>query len=243
MKRIYVALMLSLFVVTVNAEEQLQKSNYPELQVIPLASERVKMESQTDGSKFIGGYGMYVGSAIATMGAGIYALTDPSKNNSDNKIVGALNVGVGATFAGLGLYFGRFQHPYRVANNSLSKMSTKSTSEALIKERMAEEQIDDIASFNYRLRIMTGIAQTALAVGLFATGKDEKSDTEAGGTNTTSYIAGGIVLTSAIINFVVPHPYEKVSDVQKTYKKRIVTYNIYPTVMGRGTGLIAGIEF
>ena len=205
-----------------------QNVQYPELLVVPKASKRLQLEMQNNKKSLFDGYSMYIGSTTATLISGIYSFAEMPKDNSNSKIVASLTTAVGGLFTGLGCYLALLRNPYQDAYSSINKLPSKSTNNKLIRERLAEENIDRIASFNMRLRILTGIAQIAMGGAIAATVQNN--------------YAAGITVVAGLFNMIFPHPSENVSSLQKSYKKKIYA-SITPAIVMNGAGLMANIRF
>jgi len=244
MKKIVIILMAAvLFPICAFAEKG--DLRYPELRVTPLASERLNIEVKKESESRFRGYELYLASALVTSLSGIYGLTDKSKNNSDNETANYLTIATGAAFAGIGSYLAFVSTPYHEASIPVKAMKTGTVYDRLVKERMSEERIDNIARFNRRLRIFTGIVQVGLSIALAATSEDEDDESTAvdeSGANTTALYAAGLTFAAGVTNFIFTHPSERVSALQKSYKKKIYSY-VVPSVFKDGAGFVAGIKF
>ena len=245
MKKISLIWVLSLFM----AAEMLyanDKIAYPELLVVPKASERLQMEADREKNEILNGYELYLASVGVTMLSGVFSQLNKDSRNPDNEKVNYLTMGVGAAFSGVAAYLALSGTPYLNADKLIKKMPADNEKLQLIKERIAEERIDEIARFNKRLRYFTSFAQIGLGIALMATSSvedhDEDSDTHRDIKNTNSIYAGGANIAAALFNIFLCHPSETVSGKQKEYKKKIYTY-LLPAVYKDGAGLIAGIGF
>jgi hypothetical protein len=218
------------------------KNSYPELLVVPKASERLELQARLEREDILRGYSIYLASTSVTMLSGVLSHLNSDSRNPDNRKVNYLTIGVGAAFTGVAGYLALSSTPYLNAAIMVKKLPAGNEKYQLIKERIAEERIDEIARFNKRLRYFTGFAQIGLGIALMATSRVELDESDKEIKNNNSIYAGGANIAAALFNMFICHPSETISKKQKEYKKKIFTY-ILPSVYKDGAGLIAGIGF
>ena len=121
--------------------------DYPELQVVPKASERLNMEIQADRNSIIGNYWAVQVSAVALMVAGSNAAgkyreenlsTDQKKENQFASQMGLL---FGGMWISTSLYVD-YSFSYNKSLNEIKKITGKDKKSALLRERMAEEALE-----------------------------------------------------------------------------------------------------
>ncbi|MBL6990577.1 MAG: hypothetical protein ISR65_12400 [Bacteriovoracaceae bacterium] len=225
--------------------------SYPELNVTPRASERLRLEAINERRKSMGVYRPIQISALMTMIAGISTLgntkVDPDwdKNNpgksNPNKIFPYVGIGVGLTWiAGTYLMGKSYYRPYQrrygqIKNNTkLKGKSVLSKRLMLLKERMAEEAISDAASVGVRL-VWMSIISNAVASGLMASAAEKDS---------VGQILSGLSVAISFAPLIFSNRWRKVYWNHQKYKKRIyapvasgtilfdpVTKKTYPGVM------------
>lgn len=121
------------------AKSEKEQFDYPELMVVPRASERIQMEAQQEPSRQFTTYIPIQLSALATTAAGIVCL------QSKDKWYSAAGIGVGGGWLLLTSLLTFTYHPYQTAVSGIS-FSTHSASarEQLKSERLAEEALQKI---------------------------------------------------------------------------------------------------
>jgi hypothetical protein len=144
---------------------------YPELQVVPRASERLRLEAKEErGSWFIMHWPLEL-SGLATLTNGLMA-NGYKKNLSDNgdeefRTINTFTSVVGAGWLIGGLVMGG-QKPYARGYRAISGKSAKDERSALLRERLAEESLERPAKVmrvlkhfsvisNFSMNVLTGI--------------------------------------------------------------------------------------
>ncbi len=150
----------------------LNSMGYPELQVVPRASERLRIEAKDErGSWFIMHWPIEL-SGLATMANGLmadsYKKDDLSASGADQfTTIKTLTTVVGAGWLVGGLVIGG-QKPYAQGQRALSKAAPKDERAALLRERLAEEALERPAKVmrvlkhfsvisNFSMNLLTGI--------------------------------------------------------------------------------------
>ena len=117
---------------------------YPELQVVPRASERLRIEAKAEsGSWWVMHWPVQL-SGLATLGVGLMDSQDTDLNAEEKD--SAENISLIAKAVGAGWLVGGVilgaQRPYSRGQKSVSKINEKSERATLLKERMAEEVLE-----------------------------------------------------------------------------------------------------
>lgn len=193
----------------------LNSMGYPELQVVPRASERLRIEAKEErGSWFVMHWPIEL-SGLATLYNGLTADNNLKSNlssneRSDAKTIHTFTAAVGAAWVTGGLILG-FQRPYAQGYRSLSKGQPKDDRQALMRERLAEEALERPARVMRVLKhisVITNFSMNALS----AIHLDDQGKVVAG--------------TAAVLAFL-PYMFEDhtiaVHDKHIEYKKKIYT--------------------
>lgn len=142
----------------------LNNIEYPELQVVPRASERLYTEALAeDDLPFLMYWPMEI-SAVFTLYAGIVSKgtykeslpTETQKNNSDSASMIAQSTG--AAWLGLSLFLA-YKKPYVDAYNRIKKMKTNNKRAEIFKERIAEEEMERIHNLSVKLNWLSALTQ------------------------------------------------------------------------------------
>jgi hypothetical protein len=120
--------------------------SYPELQVVPRASERLRMEAKAEASHWYFEHWTFELSGLATLGVGLTSSSRQKQNLSDSEKDSSRSIAQGATAVGAGwliggLVFGSLQ-PYRAGMKNISRYGGKDDRSALTRERLAEEALE-----------------------------------------------------------------------------------------------------
>lgn len=158
----------------------LNAMGYPELQVVPRASERLRMEAKDErGNWFVAHWPIEL-SGIVTMGVGLTnqvrdGLSD--KEETDAKMIKNLTTATGAAWLIGGLVLG-IQKPYATGYYRIGK-PVKDERGALMRERLAEESLERPAK-TMRVLQHISVATNFVMNGLSAIYADDKGRVVAG---------------------------------------------------------------
>lgn len=207
LKELLIATILLLpFFGKIQAEE---KSDYPELQVTPRASERLVLESGYEKEKPYAFQSPITISALITLTT---ALTHDTELSKDSKSQ-AKNAGVivGAGWLALNLWMGYYYRGYESASVKVSSIQSKTAREQLIKERMAEEEINRLGRIGKTMK-WASFATNFLA-GSYMGSKAVK--------DSKSQVYSGITIVASFLPIIFSNHFEEVSNEQHSYKKKI----------------------
>ncbi len=129
-----------------DVSEILSSMGYPELQVVPRASERIKMEAKAEsGSWFVTHWPIQL-SGLVTLYIGQTSTSRfrddlSSKNEDDANTIALITKAVGAAWLVGGVAIGA-QRPYLSGLRSINKYSGKDERAQLLRERLAEEALE-----------------------------------------------------------------------------------------------------
>lgn len=146
----------------------LNSMGYPELQVVPRASERVRIEAKEErGSWFYMHWPVEL-SGLATMTNGLMAPSNKrddlsTKDEDQFKSVNMFTTAVGAAWIAGGLVIGG-QKPYARGLRSMGTKAPKDERGALLRERLAEESLERPARVMRVLRHVSVISNFSMNV-------------------------------------------------------------------------------
>lgn len=192
----------------VNAEE---KNDYPELQVTPKASERIALESEYEKVKPWSFQSPITYSAIVTIAASmvqggkIDLKKDPEENS---KKVGLL---VGGSWLALNAYMAYQYQGYSSAHSKISSLPAKTAREQLIKERMAEEEINQLGRIGKTMKWAS--FATNFVAGGYMLSKAKK--------DSNAQVFDGVAIAASFLPLIFSNHFESVSNEQHQYKKKI----------------------
>jgi len=195
---------------------------YPELQVSPRASERIAMESRTEAKTRRTQLLPMQISALSTLlaGAGAPNPTDPEKKDRDDvKYSRQVAIGVGLSWLAFSYFFNEDYVPYSRASALLKTLPAKTPQEELVRERIAEEQIEAASTLGKQM--MWASVTTNIAAAAYL------------GNNTVNegqvYAATAALL--ALTPIVFRDRWQTVNNYHQEYKKRIYGPIALPTLM------------
>ena len=125
---------------------------YPELQVTPRATKRIRLEMRGEaGNAWTSNLPVQL-SALATLAAGMSSGTDIDIEKDESKISQMVAIGVGATWLAATTWAASAYRPYRSMSRKLKKLRYKSKRDKLTAERLAEEEINSLRRIGKRIR-------------------------------------------------------------------------------------------
>lgn len=193
--------------------EILDSMGYPELQVVPRASERLKIEAKQESSNWYVAHWPVELSGLATLAVGVMAtqkddLTDKQKDDADT--VSMLTKGVGLGWIVGGVLLGA-QKPYGRGKRSVDKIQGKDERAALLRERLSEEALERPAKTMRILRHVAVVTNFTMNVATMAYADDK------------SLVTAGVAAVLAFLPYMFEDPSIAVYDKHIEYKKKIYT--------------------
>lgn len=193
----------------------LNSMGYPELQVVPRASERLRMEAKEErGSWFVMHWPIEL-SGLVTLGVGLTSKGRQKEGLSadekdDANTISTLTTAVGAAWLAGGLVLGG-QKPYARGYRSLPKGTPKDERAALMRERLAEEALERPARVMRVLRhvsVLTNFSMNALS---------------AVHVNDEGKVVAGVAAVLAFLPYMFEDHSVEVHEKHIEYKKKIYT--------------------
>ena len=192
----------------------LDQLEYPELQVTPRASERLMREWRSEKENHWSNYFPTQLSSSALLVAGLRARGDVDSDKSqsdkdDNETVSLLGVIAGGAWLGYTTYQMVSHRPYRKSYRKISRMKKATRRQELVRERMAEEEIDTLARRGRRMRYLSAGTNFVTSVLIASSGRD------------VATLYGGVSALLALGPLFFKTRWEFVSQQHSHYKKRI----------------------
>lgn len=185
----------------------LKSLQYPELQVSPLASERLEIEFNKHEKNQWTNQLMFQVSGLATLLAALSVDADPGKEEAldDAKLAG--------TFVGAGWLIGMSivaatYNPYNT-HSEVNKLPGKTKRQQITKERLAEESLERPANLIRTLKWISWLTQLGASVYIMSEANDD----------TIAYPA--IAAATSFLPLLFKHHWQHVSDQHRLYKKKI----------------------
>ncbi len=197
-------------------DDILKGLDYPELQVVPRASDRLAMETQNEKDYGWVAFWPYQVSSIATVLAGNRlrgnykdnVILDQEKKDSDNLAMAAMAVGIGGL--GLSVYLIK-SDLYGDAYKRIRPMKTTDKRSELLRERMAEEALEKPA---HLINMLTTVSVTLNGLANIAVASQANGDVR-------TYAAVGLV--ASFLPWMFSNRYVDNWNKQLEYKRKIYT--------------------
>lgn len=202
------------------------KLNYPELEVTPRASERLKMlaEKEKNNSLFTP-MAMQI-SAISTLTAGLLQFGSVDEIEDPDKRSPLVGVVVGGAWVGINFYLSQGYRIYNETLNDVNKIAGNGIREQLTRERIAEEGINKAARLASRLKWISAL--TNGGAGVYMLGNVEK--------DTAAQIMGAVSVAAAFAPILFESDWESVARDQRAYKKKVYGPIFTSSVFNVGEG-------
>lgn len=207
-------------IISLNVFSQ-ENYTYPELEVVPRASERVKGEYKNDGDNFFKYQWQYVLPSSITLVGGIMLMNNPSLTGNESadqladkedtaKQYGTLAAAIGAGWIGFSYFLNKYYQPYRGAMVKMKSIKGNSKKDELARERIAEEHMLNANELTRKLRWFNFGTNLTMSIAIAAKGDDEK------------VLPFGVLgIITSITPLIFPHYWEATYDSHMYYKKRI----------------------
>lgn len=197
----------------VEIKEILDSMGYPELQVVPRASERLRMESRIEKSSWWAAHWPVQVSGLATMAVGFSASGNrkeglSANEKSDANTIATLSQVVGGAWVASGLILGG-QHPYNSALKQVNKINGKDDRSQLLRERLAEEALERPARIMRVLQHISVLTNASLN-GLTLAYSNDKGK-----------VMSGVGIVLAFLPYMFEDPSISVFNKHIEYKKKI----------------------
>jgi hypothetical protein len=190
-----------------------QELTYPELNVVPRASERVKLEIREEaGNAWSSNLAVQL-SSLSTLAAGAMAGSSVDTEKDEDEVSPKVAMAVGAAWLGATAWAAMSYRPYRAAFRKLKKMPYKTKRQKLIVERLAEEEINSLRSLGKRIRWYSAVSNLAASAFLLDSVKGE-SDAK---------MAASVSALLSLGPIFFKYNWENIADEQEKYKKKIYT--------------------
>ncbi len=201
------ALVLGLFTSLSFAQEM----EYPELNVTPRASDRVRLEAREEAGKAWSSHFSIQLSALSTLAAGAMVSANLDDEKNDRVLAPTVAMVTGALWLGVSTWSAISYRPYKETYLKLKKLPYKSKRDKLTVERLAEEELSAMRTMGRRIRWFS--AATNLAASLFLL-DSVKSDTDA-------EVAANVSSLLSVLPLFFKYHWEDVANEQDKYKKKI----------------------
>lgn len=188
-----------------------QELSYPELNVTPRASERIKIELRDEAGRAWTSHLSVQLASIATLISGGMSSSSISDSKEDGDMAPAIAMGVGAAWLGATTWAALSYRPYRRFYSRIRKMPYKTKRQKLTVERLSEEKINSLKKMGKRIRWFAAISNLA-ASGFLIDNVESDSDAQ---------ISASFSALMALGPIFFNYHWEDVANEQEKYKKKI----------------------
>lgn len=205
---------LILFVLSCNFIPSLYAASnlaYPELMVTPRASTRLKMEAHKEASQQWASQLPFQVSSISTFITGLVQTSNVDKTKDTDSYSAYAGIAVGGLLTAANYYYASRYEAFTRSYREINKLPRKTRRQKLIRERLAEERINQIAATYKRLKWISFGANLGTSAYMFTKAKS----------GTLSKPLAIYSALAAITPLIFTTKYEDVAKEQKAYKKKI----------------------
>lgn len=194
-------------------DDVFQSLDYPELQVIPSASERLRLQASEESRSGLYSYWPVQVSSLTLLTASIMSssyhqdnITDSERE--DSKRAKNIGIAVGSSWL-LGTAILSFSRPYRTGFKKVSEFPTNSRADRLRRERLAEEQLQYPGQVASKLKYLAVGTNFLSSVALIPN-KDNSGQ-----------IVMGVSALMSFLPLIFDTTYESTWEKHQEYKRRI----------------------
>ncbi len=230
MRQIFLGLLVAATLPLHFAHAEETRLTYPELEVTPRASERLKIEADRERTnRWFVNFPVQA-SALMTILASNQAdvkddATADEKSEYDDRKQRALYVGAG-WFILSGVLSATY-HPYRSGLNDLRGLPAGTQREQLVRERLAEEALYRPATVANTMKWLSAASELFVTLSLTKNGTDR------------ARAFAGVAAMAALAPFIFEHKWSSVAKNHKMYKKKIYGPLSGPILMPEEDGQFA----
>ena len=197
----------------------LRSLNYPELQVTPLASQRLQQESEQENSKKWLNLAAIQISGLMTFYAGTQVDGDYDTNltnsqeilDNRDRVDGASALAKtigGAWFIGA-TALSAFYNPYNSGFKDVKSLLNKTKQQKLIRERMAEEKLEAAGKLGRKLKYLSVFSNAVASALVMTEGQDDTK------------LIGALSALTAFAPLLFESQWEITAETHQNYKKKI----------------------
>lgn len=213
-----------------------QELSYPELNVTPRATERIRLEIKDEAGHAWSSHMPVQLSALATLTAGLTLAGNVDKDRDEKEVSPKIGIAFGAAWLGATIWASMKYRPYRRAYKDLKRMKYTTQREKLTAERLAEEELSSLRTTGKRIRWFSFLTNLAASAYMYGSAEDD-SDAQK---------ISGISGLMAFAPLLFPYYWETVANEQDKYKKKIyapvaiapIVFDPFKRVSATGASLI-----
>jgi hypothetical protein len=187
---------------------------YPELTVVPRASDRLKDEAIAEKGNGWYNQRMLLTSAALTLASGLIGTDSLPDGSTPEARASSQTMGSTATFVGLawivaGTWLATKYEPYHEGWKGIQGLKSSTQKEQLHRERLAEEALSAPASLGRKIMIMSVVSNLAVNLGVASTsGADGRQ-------------IGTVAALAAFAPLLFPYHWQLIESQHQLYKKKI----------------------
>lgn len=209
-----------------------QDLSYPELQVTPKASDRLKMLAAEEKNNSIFFQMPFQISAASTLVAGLLQFSNVDEKEDPDKRSPLAGVVIGGAWLGINYYLGQQYNIYQNTLANVNKVQGSSMRDQLTRERYAEEGMQSASRLAKKLKWMS--AMTNLAANAYMMSNVKK--------DSMSEVVNGVAALAALGPLFFDTSWEQVWRDQTNYKKRIYGPVVSTGLFQVGNDILPGLS-
>lgn len=185
--------------------------SYPELEVTPRATERLKMLVQKEKESHLFSQLPMQLSAVSTLATGLLQLGDVNESKDPDKKSPNAGIAVGGAWMAINYYIAQRYHMYEDAMADVTKIPGTTPRDQLIRERIAEEGINRAARLAVRMKWFSVASNLGANIYMLSKVKKESN----------AQYMGAFAVLASFAPVLFNSEWETVADDQKAYKKKV----------------------
>lgn len=201
--------------------------DYPELSVVPRASDRLRLEAEKEPERKFTTFIPLQVSALATTVAGL------SATGAYNSVPGSIATGVGLTWLAATTILAVSYDPYTSAYTRIGSMPKNTVREQLARERAAEEEIKAAATLGNKIRWLSWLSNLGASIYILAQSNNPTNNIPPGGMGESDFTRGLAIASTALsfVPYIFKFHWNEVQESQTDYKKRIYAPVVMSTLI------------
>lgn len=186
-------------------------SDYPELMVSPLASERLKIESIREQKSKAQFQLPITTSAAMTLISGVVQYGNTDTNKDPKKRAALAGTLIGSTWLLTNYYLSYHYRGFRRAYKNVSKIRATNNHQKLIKERLAEEEINRLGRLGTTMKWLSFFSNGISSVYMISKAQKDSA----------AKLTSALSIITSLAPIIFSNHWSDIAHEQKNYKKRV----------------------
>jgi hypothetical protein len=229
LKLIFVTILMAPVLAAAQAKDDLSQLTYPELEVTPLASERLEIEARKErANRFAIQWPAQLSALVTLVAADTAHPKDNASSGDRDRIRDGISQGrvIGGAWLGATVLLSGLYNPYRRGYAETAKLPDKTTREKLTRERLSEEALYAPADLAWKIEVFS-VATEFYATMPFILYGDANTKT-----------MGAIAAFAAFAPLIFEYRWSSVARQHREYKKKIYGPTTGPVLLPKENGQV-----